>query len=518
MAKSRPKSRRRVPDAAGRWGTRRARAGRPAGHGRRAVFGAYQPLEGAYDEVFLAPGKARPGARGVVEMLEKIGPEELANRQRLANSAFLEAGITFTVYSDDRGTERIFPFDVVPRIVQADEWDRVERGLEQRLRALNLFLDDVYSDQRILHEGKIPRELVLGSAEFVPKLAGVRVPGGVRVAIAGIDLVRTPSGEFVVLEDNVRTPSGVSYVLANRSVMKRVLPKIFANSPVLAVDEYPTRLKQALIELSPRAPEETRVVVLTPGQFNSAYFEHGFLARRMGCELVQGTDLFVHDDHVYVKTTQGPERVDVIYKRIDDAFCDPEAFRPDSVLGVPGLFRAYAKGHVALANALGNGVADDKATYPFVPEMIRFYLSEEPILGQVETLVCAREADLRRVLANLQHMVVKSVNASGGYGMLMGFSASKKEREAFAAKIRKDPRGYIAQPLVELSASPTWTPKGPAPRRVDLRPYVVTGRSTWVLPGGLTRVALVEGSYVVNSSQGGGSKDTWVLAKRVGTT
>jgi uncharacterized circularly permuted ATP-grasp superfamily protein len=342
-------------------------------------------------------------------------------------------------------------------------------------------------------------------------MQGFHPPEGVYVNIAGVDLIRDPKGSFLVLEDNARCPSGVSYVLENRSMLKRVVPRVFQRARVRGVDGYPSRLLSALSELAPAGIDDPRVVVLTPGPYNSAYFEHSFLARRMGCDLVHPDDLFVHDDEVFVKTTEGPEPVHVIYRRIDDDFIDPEVFRSDSVLGVPGLVRAYRAGKVTLANALGNGVCDDKAIYPYVPDMIRFYLSEEPVLGQIETLICAREDDLKRTLDDLGRYVVKAVDASGGYGMLVGPRASQAEIADFRQRVEANPRGYIAQPLMELSTCPTWTDKGIAPRRVDLRPYIITGRSSWVLPGGLTRVALVEGSYVVNSSQGGGSKDTWVL-------
>jgi uncharacterized circularly permuted ATP-grasp superfamily protein len=397
-------------------------------------------------------------------------------------------------------------------VIAAERWQRTERGLEQRIRALNAFLSDVYGDQRILAEGVIPSDLVLGAKGYVAAMRGVRPPGGIHVHIAGIDLIQGPDGEFIVLEDNARTPSGVSYVLENRMVMKKVFPRVFSLSDVRSVEEYPLRLVEALASVGPAPDSEEGTAVLTPGPFNSAYFEHSFLARRMGVPLVEGRDLFVEDDCLYAKTTLGPRRIDVLYRRIDDPFLDPEAFRKDSVLGVPGLVRAYAKGNLALANAIGNGVADDKGIYPFVPDMIRFYLAEEPILGQVPTYVCARDEDRRYVVEHIDELVVKSVNEAGGYGMLIGPQASRRERAEFREKIEADPRNFIAQPRIELSTCPTWTPKGVGPRRVDLRPYVLTGsHGSWVLPGGLTRVALVEGSYVVNSSQGGGSKDTWVL-------
>ncbi|HVZ32304.1 MAG TPA: circularly permuted type 2 ATP-grasp protein, partial [Polyangiaceae bacterium] len=457
-------------------------------------------------------GRARPEVAQLVRALDRLGKREFQSRQELANGAFLNAGVTFSVYSDERGGERVFPFDLIPRVIPAVEWERVERGLAQRVRALNLFLSDVYGQQSILSDGLLPRELVLGSSGYLQRLRGVAPPGGIYIHVAGIDLIRSPSGEFLVLEDNVRTPSGVSYVLENRGVMKRALARVFKKLNVRSVDEYPNVLRDTLLESAPRTESQPRAVVLTPGPLNSAYFEHSFLAGRMGCELAYPSDLFVRDHKVYLKTTAGPQQIQVIYRRIDDAFLDPEFFRPDSLLGVAGLVSAYAAGNVTLANALGNGVADDKAVYPYVPEMIRFYLSEEPILGQVQTYNLSRKPDLEYALGHLQELVVKAVDGSGGYGMLMGPSASAREIEEFAAKLRDNPRGYIAQPRIELSSAPTWCDTELAPRRVDLRPFVLTGKSTWVLPGGLSRVALRANSYVVNSSQGGGSKDTWVLA------
>ena len=466
------------------------------------------------DELFDADGAPRAAAARVVGLLRDLGAREFRERQRLADATFLRSGITFSVYSETVGSERIFPFDLIPRLVSAEDWERLRGGLAQRVLALNQFLADVYGDQRILREDVIPREMVLGASAYVPEMRGVKPPGGVHVHIAGIDLIRDASGEFLVLEDNARTPSGVSYVLENRMVMKKVFPRVFAASRVAGVEEYPLRLRDALAAVGPAPDVEEGTAILTPGPYNSAYFEHSFLARRMGVPLVEGRDLFVDEDRVYAKTTLGPQRIDVLYRRVDDAFLDPEVFRADSALGVPGLVRAYAAGNVALANAIGNGVADDKGIYPFVPDMIRFYLSEEPILGQVPTYVCAREKDRAFVVDHLDELVVKAVNEAGGYGMLMGPQASRRERRAFAEKIAANPRNYIAQGRVELSTCPTWTGSGVGPRRVDLRPYIVTGREPWVLPGGLTRVALVEGSYVVNSSQGGGSKDTWVLQER----
>ena len=479
------------------------------------LFADYRPLPGTYDEFFEAPGRPRSNMTQLVRALDRLGQREFQKRQELANSAFLNAGVTFSVYSDERGGERVFPFDLIPRVITAKEWDQVERGLTQRVQALNLFLRDVYGKQAILAEDILPARLVLGSSGYLERLRGVTPPGGVYIHVAGIDLIRSPSGEFLVLEDNVRTPSGVSYVLENRGVMKRALPSVFRKLNVRSVDEYPTVLRDTLLESAPAgAPHDApvRAVVLTPGPFNSAYFEHSFLAGRMGCELAYASDLFVRDRKVYLKTTAGPQQIHVIYRRIDDDFLDPEFFRADSLLGVAGLVSAYAAGNVTLANALGNGVADDKAVYPYVPEMIRFYLSEEPILGQVQTYKLSRKQDLEYTLEHLRELVVKAVDGSGGYGMLMGPTASESEIAEFRVKLEENPRGYIAQPRVELSASPTWCETELSPRRVDLRPFVLTGKKTWVLPGGLCRVALKPNSYVVNSSQGGGSKDTWVLA------
>lgn len=477
----------------------------------RPLLEGYQPLPGCWDEYLGDDGRARPALQGLAAALDRAGQPALVQAQRMADNAFLQAGVTFTVYADQQGTERIFPFDLIPRVVTGPEWRTIERGLTQRVEALNRFIEDVYGARRIVAEGVIPEELILASPGYLKQVDGIRPRGGVFTHVSGIDLVRAPDGAFLVLEDNVRTPSGVSYVLENRLMLKRVLPDVFAASHVRSVEGYPNLLRSALLSLSPVAEEDSNLVVLTPGRFNSAYFEHSFLARRMGVPLVEARDLFVHQQRVYVKTTQGPQRVHVVYRRVDDEFLDPEVFREDSMLGVPGIMGAYAAGNVTLANAVGNGVADDKATYPFVPDIIRFYLGEEPLLGQIETLICAREDERKRVLGALENMVVKAVDASGGYGMLFGPVSTAAEREAFAARIQAQPRKYVAQPVCELSACPTWIDGRLVPRRVDLRPYVVAGREIQVLPGGLTRVALVDGSYVVNSSQGGGSKDTWVL-------
>ncbi len=478
------------------------------------LFTGFAPIAGTFDELYGADGLPRPEFARVLDALGKMSPDELARMQSLSELALMNQGVTFSVYADSRGTEKIFPFCLIPRLVSAADFARLEKGLTQRLRALALFLDDVYGDQRILAEGIIPPELVLGAAGYRPQLRGVKPPGGVRIHISGIDLIRDPDGTWQVLEDNVRTPSGVSYVVENRGVSKRVFPRVLDLAKVHRVDHYPTRLAEMLRSVSPVAPDDTTAVVLTPGPYNSAYFEHSFLARTMGLELVQAPDLFVDQDKVFVRTTRGPRRVDVIYRRTDEAFLDPEMFRPDSVLGVKGLMRAYAAGNVALANAPGNGVADDKAVYPYVPDMIDFYLGEEPLLEQVRTYVCAEDDDKQYVLERLDQLVVKAVDEAGGYGMLMGPQSTAAERDEFRRRIEAEPRKYIAQHRIELSTCPTWIgdKKCVEPRRVDLRPYILTSREgPWVLPGGLTRVALVEGSYVVNSSQGGGSKDTWVL-------
>lgn len=477
------------------------------------LFDDFRPIPGVYDEAFDASGVARPGVGLALDMLDALGRIEFQSRRRLADAAMLRGGVTFTVYNEKRGVERVFPFDPIPRAIASDDWALLQRGLEQRVIALNLFLADVYGDQRIFENDTVPRDVVESSRGYLPELRGVRPSKGVFVHVAGIDLIRDADGSFLVLEDNLRCPSGVSYVLENRAVMKRVLPHVFSAARVRSVDTYPTRLMDSLAEVAPEGVTEPRTVVLTPGPYNSAYFEHSFLARRMGCDLVLGSDLFVDDDRVFLKSTAGPLPVDVIYRRIDDDFVDPEVFRADSLLGVPGLVRAYRAGNVTLANALGNGVADDKAVYPFVPDMIRFYMSEEPILRQVATLLGARPKDCAQMIDNPGAYVVKSVDASGGYDMVMGPQATRAELAELVTKLRSNPRGYIGQPLIELSTCPTWVDGRVVPRRVDLRPYVLTGRETWVMPGGLTRVALVEGSYVVNSSQGGGSKDTWIMGE-----
>ncbi|MEM9692453.1 MAG: circularly permuted type 2 ATP-grasp protein [Myxococcota bacterium] len=464
-----------------------------------------------FDEMFVARGKARAGCQLVAERLRTMSEEELRRRQRAADKSLLVMGITFNVYGHEAGAEKIFPFDLVPRVVEAVDWAALETGLEQRIRALNLFIGDVYGPQRILDEGVIPRELVESSKGYLPGCRGLKPPADVWCHITGTDLVRDDEGRFFVLEDNLRCPSGVSYVLANRSLMKRTFPRVFEASKVRPVDLYPSKLLQTLQDVAPEGVDDPTVVLLTPGTFNSAYFEHSFLAQQMGIELVEGRDLVVDDGFVKMRTTRGLQRVDVIYRRIDDDFIDPKAFRPDSLLGVSGLIEVYRKGRVTLANAPGTGVADDKVIYAFVPDMIRFYLGEEPKLNNVPTYLCRREEDLAYVLEHLDELVVKAAGESGGYGMLVGPAATKEERIAFAEKVRAEPRNYIAQPTLALSRVPTMIDGELAGRHVDLRPYILFGKEPYVLPGGLTRVALREGSLVVNSSQGGGSKDTWVL-------
>lgn len=471
--------------------------------------------DGFFDEMFLPNGTPRQGAERLIERINDLPPGELRARQQSIESALLRMGITFTVYGDDAGTEKIFPFDVIPRIVQASDWRHIEAGLKQRITALNRFLDDIYHDQLIVQEGLIPREMLDKAKSFRPECVGLKPPGGIWCHITGTDLVRHSDGAIYVLEDNLRCPSGVSYVLQNRLVMKRSFPVAFAASEVRPVVNYPTQLFHTLSSVAPHGKPDPTVVVLTPGIYNSAYYEHSFLAQQMGVELVQGEDLVVENNRVYMFTTDGLAQVDVIYRRIDDDFLDPECFRKDSMLGVPGLMNAYREGNVALCNAPGTGVADDKVIYAYVPEMIRFYLSQEPILPNVPTYICQREEDRKYVLAHLDELVVKAANEAGGYGMLIGPHSTVEEQRDFARRIEADPRNYIAQPTLSLSRVPTVVGDHFEGRHVDLRPYVLYGGdSVWVLPGGLTRVALKKGSLVVNSSQGGGSKDTWVIDGR----
>ncbi len=478
---------------------------------RTPLFEGYEPLDGTFDEFFGPKGSPHRAVGSVVRRLNEIGRAEFKRRQKLANTTFLKSGVTFSVYTAEGGTERIFPFDLIPRIVSAGEWIDVERGLVQRIQALNLFLSDVYGDQKILEEGVVPRHLVEGSKGYRANMRGIRPPGGVYIHIAGVDLIRGADGGFLVLEDNVRVPSGVSYVLENREMMKKIFPSVFRECAVAPIETYPTRLREAMNAVAPGEGGQKRAAVLTAGPYNSAYFEHSFLARRIGCELVQGSDLFVEDDRVYAKTTHGPSPVDVIYRRIDDDFIDPEVFRADSALGIPGIMRAWQKGQVAIANAPGSGVADDKVVYAFVPEMIRYYLNEKPLIQGVKTYVCADERDRAYVLDHIAELVVKPANASGGYGLMVGPHSSAAQHRKFAALIEENPRNYIAQPTLALSTAPTFCGGGVAPRHLDLRPFILQGRESWVTPGGLTRVAMKEGSLVVNSSQGGGSKDTWIV-------
>ena len=469
--------------------------------------------DGFYDEMFEGSGQPRPHAQLLLSTVQSLSDGQLLRYKHAADQLLLQMGITFNVYGDSAGTERIFPFDLVPRIVSATEWERLERGLQQRIHALNAFIDDIYHDQKILKDGVVPREVIFSASSFRPQCQGLNPPRGVWCHITGIDLVRDRDGEYYVLEDNLRVPSGVSYVLENREVLKRIFPQVFEGLNVRPVTEYPSRLLEMLQSLAPRPSDSPRVVVLTPGIFNSAYFEHSFLAQQMGVQLVEGRDLAATPSGVFMRTTKGPERVDVIYRRIDDDFLDPQAFRADSLLGVPGLMAAFQAGHVALANAPGNGVADDKVVYAYVPEIIRYYTGEDAILPSVPTFLCWRDKDRQHVLQNLDKLVVKAANEAGGYGMLVGPHSTEEQRKDFADRIRANPRNYIAQPTLALSRVPTLIADSFEGRHVDLRPYVLSGKDIWVLPGGLTRVALRQGSLVVNSSQGGGSKDTWVLAK-----
>ena len=466
-----------------------------------------------YDEMFDKSGAARAEARLLLESVTALEEGQLQRCQKAAERRLIELGITFNVYGDTTGTERIFPFDLIPRIVPAKEWDWIERGLKQRIRALNLFIDDIYHDQKILKDKVIPDEVIRSAIFYRPQCIGLNPPLGVWCHITGTDLVRHSDGQIYVLEDNLRVPSGVSYVLENRDLMKRTFPRVFEGLRVRAVDDYPSNLLEMLEAIAPNgASEKPAVVVLTPGMYNSAYFEHSFLAQKMGVPLVEGRDLVVENDKVWMLTTKGLRKVDVIYRRIDDDFLDPLAFRADSMLGVPGLVKAYHAGNVALANAPGNGVADDKVVYAYVPDMIRYYLNEDAILPNVPTYLCWRDADRQHVLQNLDKLVVKAANEAGGYGMLIGPHSTKAEQEDFARRIQAHPREYIAQPTLALSRVPTLIGDKLEGRHVDLRPYILYGKDIRIIPGGLTRVALRKGSLVVNSSQGGGSKDTWVLA------
>ena len=475
-------------------------------------FENYDPGQ-FYDELFQAPGQPRPDSIPLVDRIEALPTEEVQRRHRAAQVALFKLGVTFNVYNDDQGTEKIFPFDIIPRIVSADEWAVLERGLKQRICALNHFLADVYGDQKIINEGIIPRELVESASGFHPACMGLKPPQGIWCHITGTDLVRDDAGVWYVLEDNLRCPSGVSYVLENRRVMKSTFPQVFEKMNIRPVEEYPGRLLETLVNLVPEHVSDPTVALLSPGIYNSAYFEHSFLAQQMGVELVEGRDLVVADGYLQMRTTKGLKRVDVLYRRIDDEFIDPTVFNPDSLLGVPGLMDVYRSGRLGLANALGTGVADDKVIYSFVPEMIRYYLGEEPLLPNVPTYLCSEPKQLEYVLEHLGELVVKAANESGGYGMLVGPHSTKEEQDEFAIRIQANPRNYIAQPTLRLSRVPTLIDGKFEGCHVDLRPYILYGKEIFVNPGGLTRVALKRGSLVVNSSQGGGSKDTWVVCE-----
>ncbi|MFZ6758667.1 circularly permuted type 2 ATP-grasp protein [Undibacterium sp. Ji50W] len=443
--------------------------------------------------------------------LAQQSAEQLQRKRAEADLSFRRVGITFAVYGDDAGTERLIPFDIIPRIIPANEWAQLQKGLVQRVQALNMFIHDIYHDQKIIKAGIIPAGQIYKNAQYRPEMQGISVASDIYAHIAGVDIVRAGEGEFYVLEDNLRVPSGVSYMLEDRKMMMRLFPELFTRNKIAPVDHYPDMLLDNLRSVAPMGVDDPTVVVMTPGMYNSAYFEHAFLAQQMGVELVEGQDLFVNDNTVFMRTTRGPKRVDVIYRRIDDDFLDPLAFRPDSSLGVPGLLSVYRAGRVTLANAIGTGVADDKSIYPFVPDMIKFYLSEEAILNNVPTFQCRKPEDLSYTLANLSELVVKEVHGAGGYGMLVGPASSKQQIEDFRQRLLAKPDGYIAQPTLALSSCPTFVENGIAPRHIDLRPFVLSGKHISMVPGGLTRVALQEGSLVVNSSQGGGTKDTWIL-------
>jgi len=465
-----------------------------------------------YNEMIDANDGVRTHYQGYDQWLKATPPERIARKRAEADLAFHRVGITFAVYGEEAGKERLIPFDIIPRIIPSAEWKSMQSGLRQRVKALNMFLHDIYHDQEILKAGKIPSEQILNNAQYRPIMKGVDVPGGIYAHIAGVDIVRAGAGEFYVLEDNLRVPSGVSYMLEDRKMMMRLFPELFAKHKVAPVQHYPDMLLEKLRAVAPNGVSDPTVVVMTPGAYNSAYFEHTFLAQQMGVELVEGRDLFVKDEVVYMQTTQGPQRVDVIYRRIDDDYMDPKVFRAESTLGVPGIIKAYQAGNVTLANAIGTGVADDKSIYPYVPDMIRFYLGEEPKLNNVPTYMCRKPDDLAYVLAHLPELVVKEVHGAGGYGMLVGPASTKEQIEHFRQLLIAKPEGYIAQPTLALSNCPTFVEEGIAPRHLDLRPFVLSsGKDVDMAPGGLTRVALTKGSLVVNSSQGGGTKDTWVL-------
>ena len=464
-----------------------------------------------FDEMYCGDGKIAPAYRDYLDWLEHVPAEQLEQKRSEAEALFKRLGITFAVYGEDAGSERLIPFDIIPRIISASEWEILSAGSCQRIRALNAFLHDIYHDQEIIRAGHIPAKQVLGNRQYREEMQGLDLMGEIYAHIAGIDIVRVAEKEYYVLEDNLRTPSGVSYMLENRRMMMRLFPELFASQSIAPIDHYPQVLLDNLHAVAPRSIHDPVVVLLSPGSYNSAYFEHAFLAQQMGVELVEGQDLFVENDLVYMRTTHGPKLVDVIYRRIDDEFLDPQIFQPDSVIGVNGLFSAYRAGNITLANAIGTGVADDKSTYVYVPEMIRFYLGEEPILSNVQTYQLGKKDDLNYVLEHLAELVVKEVQGSGGYGMLIGPSSTRQQIADYRARILDDPENFIAQPTLALSTCPTFVDAGIAPRHVDLRPYVLSGKEVSLVPGGLTRVALREGSLVVNSSQGGGTKDTWIM-------
>jgi uncharacterized circularly permuted ATP-grasp superfamily protein len=464
-----------------------------------------------YNEMYTEERSVRAHYAAFAEWLSETPPARIAQNRHAADLLFHRVGITFAVYGESSGTERLIPFDIVPHVIPGSEWERIAKGLRQRVNALNRFLHDVYHDQDILRAGHIPAEQVQGNAQFRQEMVGVEVPGGVYAHVAGVDIVRHADGEYYVLEDNLRTPSGVSYMLENRKMMMRLFPELFAQQRIRPVDHYPDLLVKTLRGVAPTGVDNPTIVLLTPGHYNSAYFEHAFLAQQMGIELVEGLDLFVLNNTVFMRTTQGPQKVDVIYRRIDDDFLDPQAFRPDSMLGVPGLLGAYRAGRVTLANAIGTGVADDKSMYPYVPEMIRFYLGEEPILKNVPTYSLRKPDDLKYALDHIGELVIKETQGSGGYGMLVGPAATREEQERYRRRVLDAPDRFIAQPTLSLSCVPTFVGDDLADRHCDLRPYVLTGSDISFVPGGLTRVALREGSLVVNSSQGGGVKDTWVV-------
>jgi uncharacterized circularly permuted ATP-grasp superfamily protein len=467
--------------------------------------------DSAYDELLTPGGKARQGTDKVLHYLDALSDKEVQERCNAASLAMQLMGITFTVYQDEGGIERVWPFDIIPRMLPATEWERTEKGLKQRVQALNLFIADIYDRQQIIRDGVFPKEVLAQSKNFRPQCVGIKPRFGVWAHICGSDLVRDSEKPMYVLEDNLRVPSGVSYMLENRLVMKRIFPELFESHNILPVDDYPSRLFALLATLSPRPGDVPNIVVLSPGIFNSAYFEHAYLAQQMGVELVTGKDLVVENDVVYMKTIAGRQRVDVVYRRVDDLFLDPEVFNSESTIGVPGLFKAWAKGNVALANAPGAGVADDKVVYAYVPDMIRYYLNQSPILENVPTYLCINPQQRKHVLDNLDNMVVKPANESGGYGMMVGPAVDKQVHAEFAERIKRDPRNYIAQPTLKLSTVPTFCDGKIEARHVDLRPFILSGESQYVTHGGLTRVALRKGSLVVNSSQGGGSKDTWIV-------